>query len=441
MAAALRAPMRASAACRASRAAPRPLIPGPVVPLQQLAHPPCARCPCLRPHHHRRRCVSGAAPRGGAGDSSEEDACWPQPPQPEAAPAPEACDCADTPSSSGQSAAGDAAGASSSAGSSSAGSSGSLGSSASAASITSSSGPGGRDGGGGGGGAEEALSSVDATFGGGALALSSGDAGGGGGVEEAAPPPHDGSGGIATVPWGWGKIFQVMGLWLLAYVGLGQVVVPLGLGLAGLEYEELGYRATALLHLAMDAAQLAATLAILGRCLGAYRPRERGLFPLRWQRGRWLGWVAAGAAAFPLVEWLSAQSWGLWSGGGAAGAAEGYGAHVWCAQLEASLGGGDWVTGAAYLGVVSVCAPLWEEAVFRGFLLASLARHVGPRLAALGSALFFALCHFRADTFAPLLVLGLVFGGLFLRTNNLAPSVLCHSLWNCYVLLMLAARH
>lgn len=250
---------------------------------------------------------------------------------------------------------------------------------------------------------------------------------------------------MPPVPWGWGKIFQVMGLWLLAYVGLGQVVVPLGLGLAGLEYEELGYRATALLHLAMDAVQLGVTLGILARCLRKYKPRALGLFPLRWQGGRWAGWVLAGAATFPLVEWLSAQSWGLWSGaaaaaaGGAAGA-EGYGAHVWCAQLEASLGGGDWVTGAAYLAVVSVCAPLWEEAVFRGFLLASLARQLGARWAALTSALLFALCHFRADTFAPLLVLGLVFGGVFWRSANLVPCVLLHSLWNLYVLIRLSVK-
>lgn len=228
-----------------------------------------------------------------------------------------------------------------------------------------------------------------------------------------------------------------MGLWLLAYVGLGQVVVPLGLGLAGVEYEELGFRALALLHLAMDTVQLGVTLAILARCLREYRPRQLGLFPLRWAGGRWLGWVVAGALTFPLVEWLSAQSWGLWSGA-AAGAAEGYGAHVWCAQLEASLGGGDWVTGAAYLAVVSVCAPLWEEAVFRGFLLASLTSKLGAKWAALASSLLFAVCHFRADTFAPLMVLGLVFGGVFLRSNNLAPPIVLHSCWNVYVLYALA---
>jgi membrane protease YdiL (CAAX protease family) len=65
---------------------------------------------------------------------------------------------------------------------------------------------------------------------------------------------------------------------------------------------------------------------------------------------------------------------------------------------------------------------------------------MGGRAAALASALLFALCHFRADTFAPLLVLGLVFGGLYLRTNNLLPAVLCHSFWNLFVLATLVLR-
>lgn len=29
--------------------------------------------------------------------------------------------------------------------------------------------------------------------------------------------------------------------------------------------------------------------------------------------------------------------------------------------MEATLGGGDWVTNGAYFAVVSVCAPIWEE--------------------------------------------------------------------------------
>jgi hypothetical protein len=44
----------------------------------------------------------------------------------------------------------------------------------------------------------------------------------------------------------------------------------------------------------VDCVQAALTLLMLAKCLGRYRPRTRGLFPLRWQQGRWLTWVAAG---------------------------------------------------------------------------------------------------------------------------------------------------
>jgi membrane protease YdiL (CAAX protease family) len=78
--------------------------------------------------------------------------------------------------------------------------------------------------------------------------------------------------------------------------------------------------------------------------------------------------------------------------------------------------------------------------VFRGFLLPSLAGRLGAARAAALSALLFALCHFRADTFAPLAALGLVFGAVFLRTNNLVPPIVLHSLWNVYVLAALMRR-
>jgi hypothetical protein len=49
----------------------------------------------------------------------------------------------------------------------------------------------------------------------------------------------------------------------------------------------------------VDCVQAALTLLMLAKCLGRYRPRTRGLFPLRWQKGRWLTWVAAGDRAQP----------------------------------------------------------------------------------------------------------------------------------------------
>lgn len=60
--------------------------------------------------------------------------------------------------------------------------------------------------------------------------------------------------------------------------------------------------------------------------------------------------------------------------------------------------------------------------------------------AVLLSSLLFALCHFRLQTFAPLVLLGLIFSVLFHKTNNLLPPIVLHSLWNFYVLFQLLVR-
>ncbi|KAG1671715.1 hypothetical protein FOA52_007507, partial [Chlamydomonas sp. UWO 241] len=82
----------------------------------------------------------------------------------------------------------------------------------------------------------------------------------------------------------------------------------------------------------------------------------------------------------------------------------------------------------------------WEEAIFRGFLLASLARYMPVPAAVLSSSLLFAMCHFRLQTFLPLLILGIVFSTVFLATRNLLPPILLHSAWNVFVLFNLLFR-
>lgn len=227
---------------------------------------------------------------------------------------------------------------------------------------------------------------------------------------------------------------QVMVSWLLAYITIGQYVVPVVLALFGIYREDLSGRGAALLHLSLDIAQLLLTLAILARCLGRFQPKKIGLFNMRWDGGKWLWWVAVAAASFPVVDWLAQKSL-LWFP-----EANGYSAEVLSAQFEASICHADWITGLAYFGVVGVCAPLWEELIFRGFLLASLTRFLPPAVAAIGSALVFAVCHFRLATFAPLLVLGVGCGAVYLRTNNLLAPIVLHSLWNMFVLATLAWR-
>ena len=48
--------------------------------------------------------------------------------------------------------------------------------------------------------------------------------------------------------------------------------------------------------------------------------------------------------------------------------------------------------------------------------------------------------HFSLQRFLPLVLLGVIFGTLLVRTRNLAPCVLLHSLWNAYIFWQLTCR-
>ena len=88
----------------------------------------------------------------------------------------------------------------------------------------------------------------------------------------------------------------------------------------------------------------------------------------------------------------------------------------------------------ALLGVaVVIFAPLFEEVFFRGFLFLGLER---SRLGSFGTivltAVAWALLHLQYDVFgmATILILGLVFGIVRLRTGSLWSTLLLHSIWN-----------
>lgn len=226
----------------------------------------------------------------------------------------------------------------------------------------------------------------------------------------------------SLVPWGLGKVGQVMALWLLAYILVGQVLFPIALSLLGLDRDYLTLRGHALLHLCLDLSQLGATLLILWKCLRSFKPRSLGLFPLIW-KGSWPLVVLDSALLFPLVDVVAHSS------------------LTWfptdpdqSSQMELSLTTGDWITNSAYFVVVSICAPIWEELIFRGFLLSSLSRFMPTGWSIIASSLLFAMCHFRLQTFFPLLLLGVIFSSVFVVTRNLLPPIVLHSLWNLFVL-------
>ncbi|GJP38436.1 hypothetical protein CLOM_g22873, partial [Closterium sp. NIES-68] len=105
--------------------------------------------------------------------------------------------------------------------------------------------------------------------------------------------------------------------------------------------------------------------------------------------------------------------------------------------LEQSIHSHDPIATLLYAIAVAVCAPVWEEVVFRGFLLPSLTRYFPLWASVVVSAMVFALAHFSLQRMLPLFFLGLVIGVVFVRSRNLLASILLHSLWNGFVFLEL----
>lgn len=77
-----------------------------------------------------------------------------------------------------------------------------------------------------------------------------------------------------------------------------------------------------------------------------------------------------------------------------------------------------------------VLAPLAEEFVFRGLLFSGFKKIGWPRTGWVAVSLLFALIHFSAPIFLPLLVLALALTWLYEKTEGLMAPILAHSLFN-----------
>ena len=229
-----------------------------------------------------------------------------------------------------------------------------------------------------------------------------------------------------AVPWTGQTITQVMFLWIATFWLVGSWIVPFLAHAAGFSKETLTHRGQALYSLVTDITEGLAGIAILHQCLGRFRPLPPGWFEFK-LKGKWHWDVALGCLLFPLVNLLSHINISLvhMSSGPVAGVS----------SVEQSIVARDPVAMALYAVVVTVCAPIWEEIVFRGFLLPSLTRYMPLPWSILLSAAAFALAHFNVQRVLPLIFLGVVMGGVFARSRNLLASMVLHSLWNGFVFL------
>ena len=96
------------------------------------------------------------------------------------------------------------------------------------------------------------------------------------------------------------------------------------------------------------------------------------------------------------------------------------------------LGRGGW----ALLSTV-ICAPIFEEFIFRGIILESTRRRFGVIAAWLISSLCFGLAHILPSQVLATCIIGLVLGYVYIRSGSLFSGIVLHALNNALAMLLL----
>jgi len=236
------------------------------------------------------------------------------------------------------------------------------------------------------------------------------------------------------VPWGPGRVVGGMAFWAASFVLCGLVIQ---LGAVGLHIKlyELSAEEQSYYLLLAQSVETVAAIAVVNNVVGKFRP-----LPANWLKldirdpfkapDGWLGWGLLGYFSsffvVALTTWLVAQtSINQTEGGGTVDSVVGL------------VDVGSPVDALCLLVVTSVLAPLAEEYVFRGFLLASLTKWMPAPGAIVLSSAVFSLAHFAPRDIPQLFALGLVLGSVYVRTKNLMSPILVHSFWNSGVLVLL----
>jgi uncharacterized protein len=167
-------------------------------------------------------------------------------------------------------------------------------------------------------------------------------------------------------------------------------------------------------------------LGVLYLSIKSYLPLPPDWFKFNW-RSNWLLWGIGGyLVATPIVIVVSLLNDRIWQGQGGSNPI-----------LQIVLEGKDPRALLLFFLTAAVAAPIFEEFLFRGFLLPSLTRYV-PLWGAIGiSGLLFGMAHLSLSEIVPLTTLGIILGVVYARTRNLLASMLLHSLWNSSTLLSL----
>lgn len=226
-----------------------------------------------------------------------------------------------------------------------------------------------------------------------------------------------------STPWNWEIIIQVF---VLGFFLMGQLFIPELLSILPIPRGTGNVRVAALTVLVSYMSVALGCLSVLYFSIKRFFP-----LPLHWFRlnffSNWFWWGIGGyCTALPIVVIVSLINQKLWQGQGGSNP-----------LLQMALESRDYTALGIFFFTAAIAAPIFEEFLFRGFLLPSLTRYTSVWGAIFTSALLFAAAHLSLSEILPLTALGIVLGVVYTRTRNLLASMFLHSLWNSGTLISL----
>jgi uncharacterized protein len=223
-------------------------------------------------------------------------------------------------------------------------------------------------------------------------------------------------------PWDWEIVWQVF---MVGFFFVGQFLLPILFG-AVINPTTLTTRGQGIYVFSSYLLMSSLGIGVLFLSIKSYFPLPPDWFKFNW-KSNWVLWGIGGyLVATPIVIVFSIVNEKIWQGQGGSNP-----------LLQIVLEGKDSIALLLFFLTAAVAAPLFEEFLFRGFLLPSLTRYV-PVWAAIGiSGLLFGIAHLSLSEIVPLTTLGIILGTVYVRTRNLLAPMLLHSLWNSTTLISL----
>ncbi|MEA5450106.1 type II CAAX endopeptidase family protein [Leptolyngbya sp. CCNP1308] len=223
------------------------------------------------------------------------------------------------------------------------------------------------------------------------------------------------------IPWTGEIIWQVL---IVGFFFVGQILLPLVLGGLGFSSGSLSSRGRAIFSLVYYLLMAAGSLAVLWWSIRPYRPVPKEMFSLK-PSGSGLLWGLGGYfVAVPLMFGVALLNQKIWQGQGGSNP-----------LLQTVLEEQDGVALLVFFLTAAIAAPIFEEFLFRGFLLPSLTRYVSVGWAIALSALIFAAAHLSLSEVLPLTLLGAILGFVYTRSRTLISPMVLHSAWNSATML------